>query len=109
MAGVGTLPKLLAGMRATSTITGRPPPGHTATRPRVRDLEVAPRRRRAAAQADAGRRHVEALAGLVLAQDTGDVVVDHHHLVGMAVPLAREDADGGRAAADAHAPLLDAV
>ncbi len=29
IAGVGTEPKLFAGMRATSTITVMPPPGHT--------------------------------------------------------------------------------
>jgi len=29
MAGVGTVPKLWSGMRATSTITVMPPPGHT--------------------------------------------------------------------------------
>ena len=31
MAGVGTEPKLLAGIFATSTITVMPPPGHTYT------------------------------------------------------------------------------
>ena len=29
MAGVGTVPKLLSGMRSTSAITVMPPPGHT--------------------------------------------------------------------------------
>ena len=46
---------------------------------------------------------------LVLGQHAGDVVVDDDHLVDMAHPLRREDADGGRAAADAHALLGDAV
>ena len=76
---------------------------------RVGDLEVAPRRRLAAAHLDARGPHVEAAAGLVLGQHAGDVVVDDHHLVGMAEQLLGEDADGGRAAAHAHALLLDAV
>ena len=37
------------------------------------------------------------------------MVVDDDDLVGFASELLREDADGGRAAADAHAPLLHAV
>ncbi len=41
--------------------------------------------------------------------DAGDVIVDHHHLVDQAAPLRGEHADGGRAAADAHAVLLLAV
>ena len=36
----------------------------------------------------------------------GAAVVDHDHFVGLAEELLREDADRGRAAADAHA-LLD--
>ena len=55
------------------------------------------------------RRHVEAAAGLVLGQHAGDVVVDHDHLVDLAVPLLGEDADRGRAAADPHALLGLAV
>ena len=49
------------------------------------------------------------LAGLVLGEHAGDVVVDHDDLVDVAEPLLREDADRRRAAADAHALLLDAV
>jgi hypothetical protein len=48
-------------------------------------------------------------AGLVLGEHAGDVVVDHHHLVGHAGELARENAHGRRAAAHAHALLFDAV
>jgi hypothetical protein len=73
------------------------------------DLEVAAGRRLAAAHADAGRLHVEEAAALVLAQHAGDVVVDHDHLVDMVLPLRREHADRGRAAADAHALLDDPV
>ncbi len=69
----------------------------------MRHLEVAAGRGAAAAHADAGRRHAEALAGLVLGQHAGDVVIDHDHLIHLAVPLLREDADGGAAAADPHA------
>ncbi len=75
----------------------------------IGDLEVAARRRLPAAHLDAGRRHVEELAGLVLGQHAGDVVVDDDDLVDVAEPLLREDADRRRAAADAHALLLDAV
>ena len=49
------------------------------------------------------------LAGLVLGDDAGDVVVDHHDLVDQAAPLRGEHADRGRAAADAHAVLGLAV
>ena len=45
----------------------------------------------------------------MLGQHAGDVVVDHDHLVDMAEPLLREDADRGRAAADPHALLELAV
>jgi hypothetical protein len=45
----------------------------------------------------------------VLGEHAGDVVVDHHHLVGMAEELLGEDAHGGRAAAHAHALLLHPV
>ena len=83
--------------------------GAAPARAGVGDLEVAARRRLAAAHADPGRRHVEELAGLVLGEDAGDVVVDDDDLVDVAEPLLREDADRRRAAADAHALLLDAV
>ncbi len=73
------------------------------------DLKIAPGRGAAAAHADAGRRHVEEAAGLVLGQHARDVVVDHDHLVGVPRPLLRKDADRGRAAADPHALLLHAV
>src|SRR4051794_37265895 len=45
----------------------------------------------------------------MLGQHTGDVIVYHHHFVHLAVPLPREDADGGGAASHAHALLFDAV
>ena len=67
------------------------------------DLEIASGRRFAAAHPDAGRLHVKELARLMLAKYAGDMVVDDDHLVGMAVPLLGEHADGGRAAADPHA------
>ena len=73
------------------------------------DLKIAPGRGAAAAHPDAGRRHVEEAAGLVLGQHARDVVVDHDHLVGVPRPLLGEDADRGRAAADPHALLLHAV
>ena len=83
--------------------------GAAPARAGIGDLEIAARRRFAAAHADAGRRHVEEAAGLVLGQHAGDVVVDDDHLVDMAVPLLGEDADRRRAAADAHALLAHAV
>jgi hypothetical protein len=58
---------------------------------------------------DAGRAHARAPAGLVFGQHAGDVVVDDDHLIDMAQPLLREDADRGGAAADAHALLALAV
>ena len=72
-------------------------------------LEVAARRRLAAAHPDAGGFHVEELAGLVLGQHAGDVVVDHDHFVAVVEPLLREDADRGRATAHAHALLALAI
>ena len=62
--------------------------GAAPAEPRIGDLEVAPRRRFAPAHADAGRRHVEAAAGLMLGQHAGDVVVDDDHLVDLAEPIA---------------------
>ena len=76
---------------------------------RLGHLEVAARRRAAAAHADAGRLHVEEGTALMLAQHAGDVVVDHDHLVDMVLPLRREHADGRRAAAHPHALLERAV
>src|SRR5690606_11651558 len=73
------------------------------------NLEIAAWRRLAAADADARRRNVEAAAGLVFAEHAGDVVVDHDHFVDVPEPLPREDSDRRRAAADAHALLVDAV
>ena len=83
--------------------------GAAPAQPGLGDLEVAAGRRLAAAHADAGGLHVEEAAALVLAQHAGDVVVDHDHLVDMVLPLRREHADGGRAAADPHALLARAV
>ena len=45
----------------------------------------------------------------MLAQHAGDVIVDHDHLVDMAMPLRREHADGRRATAHPHAFLDDPV
>jgi hypothetical protein len=45
----------------------------------------------------------------VLGQHPGDVVVDDDHLVDVTEPLLGEDANGGRAAAHAHAHLRPAV
>ena len=45
----------------------------------------------------------------MLGQHTGDVIVDHDHIVDMPEPLLGEHADGGRAAADPHQPFLDAI
>ena len=42
-------------------------------------------------------------------EDPGDVIVDDDHFVNFAVPLLCEHADGGGAAADAHAFFLNAV
>ena len=76
---------------------------------RIGNLEVTARCRLATPHLDAGLRHVEAAPGLVFGQHAGDVIVDHHHFIRHAGELAREDADRRRAAADAHALLLDAV
>ena len=38
----------------------------------------------------------------MLADDPGDVVIDHHHLVDQSLPLDCKHPDGGRPAADAH-------
>ena len=75
----------------------------------IGDLEVAAGGGAAAADADAGGAHGEEAAGLVFGEDAGDVVVDHDHLVGVAEPLAGENADGGGAAADAHAMFPGAI
>src|ERR1700729_978001 len=45
----------------------------------------------------------------MLGEHAGNVIVDHHYLIDMPEPLFGEDADGRRAAAHAHALLLDAV
>ena len=58
---------------------------------------------------DAGVAHAEKLSGLVLGEDAGDVIIDHHHFIDLVYPLAREHADGGRAAADPHALFGDAI
>ena len=58
---------------------------------------------------DAGGPHVETAPGLMFGQHASDVVVHHHHLVGLAEQLLGEDADGGGAATDAHAFFLDTV
>src|SRR6185437_2964978 len=73
------------------------------------DAEIAARRRAPALHADAGLARAEQLAGLMLGQHTGDVIVDHHHLVDLAEPLPREHADGRRAAPHAHSLLKLAV
>ncbi len=51
----------------------------------------------------------EHLAGLMLGEHAGDVVIDHDHLVDLAEPLLGEHADRRRAAADAHALFHRAV
>ena len=76
---------------------------------RLGDAEVAAGGRAVALDADAGRLPAEHLAGLVLGDDAGDVVVDDDDLVDEAAPLAREHADRRRAAADPHPLLGDAV
>src|SRR5262249_3832795 len=83
---------------------GAPP-----TQTGIGDLEIAARRRLAPAHADASRLHLEEAARLMLSQHAGDVVVDDDDLVGMALPLLGEDADGGGAATDPHALLLGPV
>ena len=83
--------------------------GATPAEAGVGDLEVAAGRGAAAADADACGAHGEEAAGLVFGQYAGDVVVDDDDLVGVVLPLRPEDADGGTAAADAHAGLGDAV
>ena len=75
----------------------------------IGDLEVAAGGGAAAADADAGGAHAEKLAGLVFGEHAGDVVIDDDHLIGMAEPLAGENADGGTAAADAHAGFGRAI
>src|SRR6185437_1858459 len=73
------------------------------------NAEITARRRFVTAHADAGRRDAEEAAGLVFAENAGDVVVDDDHLVDMTVPLLGEHADRRRAAADTHALLAHAV
>ena len=53
--------------------------------------------------------NVEQLAGLMLAENAGDVIVDHDDLVDLAVPLLGEHADRRRTAADPHPLFGDAV
>ena len=53
--------------------------------------------------------HAQELARLMLGKHAGDVIVHHDDLVHMPVPLPGEYADGGRAAADPHALLGNAV
>ncbi|OIQ69632.1 hypothetical protein GALL_487650 [mine drainage metagenome] len=45
----------------------------------------------------------------MLADDAGDVIVNHHHLIDQPHPLRREHPDGGRAAANPHPRLGLAV
>ena len=73
------------------------------------DLEITARRRAPALHLDAGVGNIEQLAGLMLAEHAGDVVVDHHDLIDLALPLLGEHADGGRAAADPHPLFRHAV
>ena len=71
--------------RISSGSVSRVPPQ---PRPGLRHPEVAPRRRAVALDPDAGRLPAEHLAGLMFADDAGDVVVDHHHLVDQAPATA---------------------
>ena len=49
---------------------------------RIGHLKIPTRRRFATPHVKARRLHVQAAPRLVLGQDAGDVVVQHHHLVG---------------------------
>ena len=73
------------------------------------DLEITARRRAPALHLDAGVGNIEQLAGLMLREHAGDVVVHHHDFVDLAMPLLGEHADGRRAAADPHALFGHAV
>ena len=58
---------------------------------------------------NAGPGHADFLAGEMLAEEAGDVVVDDDALVHALLHDVGEQADGGAAAADAHGGLLRAV
>src|SRR5581483_6170679 len=75
----------------------------------IGDLEIPSGRRATAFHLDTGIGDIEQLAGLMLTEHTGDVIVDHDDLVDLAVPLLGEHADGCRAATDPHALLARAV
>ena len=75
----------------------------------ISDLEVAAWRGLAAYDLDAAVTHAEELARLMLGQHAGDVIVHHHHLVNVALPLLGENANSGGAAADTHALFLHTV
>ena len=67
------------------------------------------RRRAASFHLDPGVGNIEQLAGLVFAENPGDVVVYDHDFIYLAMPLLGEHADGRRAATDPHALLGHAV
>ena len=67
--------------------------GATPSRAGLGHLEIAAGRRAPAFHLDSGVGDVEQLSGLMLAENAGDVVIDHHDLVHLAVPLLGEHAD----------------
>ncbi len=52
---------------------------------------------------DPGIGNIEQLAGLMFRENAGDMVIHHHDLIDLAMPLLGEHADGRRAAAHPHA------
>ena len=69
------------------------------------NLEITARRRAPSLHLDSGVGNIEQFAGLMFDEHAGDVVVDHHDFIDLAVPLLGKHADGRRAAANPH-PLL---
>ena len=97
------------GSKGPSTVSGIGNPGTAPTGAGLGDLEITARRRTPSLHLDSGVGNIEQFAGLMFAQDAGDMVIHDDHFVDLAVPLLGEHADRGRTAADPHPFLGDAI
>ncbi len=76
---------------------------------RLRYLKISAGCGASALQSNAGLGHAEQLAGLVLGEDAGDVIIHDHDFVHLAKPLLREHSDRRRTTADAHPLFAHAI